>query len=127
MDQAATQSQAAQLQALHPPGGRRVRRWRRPKPHNLGRVPMKQRYMSFVITLVTGCALVAVMTVGLGAPSAAADGTYHNLAAGPFSQGWATDGLITVNDNWSGVPSVLGYEGRMSPSMTDLDPQTVLT
>ena len=34
--------------------------------------------------------------------------TYFNLASGPLTQDWSNAGLITVTDNWSGVPSIQG-------------------
>jgi MYXO-CTERM domain-containing protein len=59
-------------------------------------------------------------------PSAVhADATYHSLASGDFSQDWSDAGLITVNDVWSGVPSVVGYRGD-GLAATGADPQTVL-
>ena len=37
--------------------------------------------------------------------------TYHVLAASDFLQDWSNTGLITANDNWYGVPSIVGYRG----------------
>lgn len=51
---------------------------------------------------------------------------YHNLAAGAFTQDWSNTGLITVNDDWSSVPSIIGYLGNDdSGAVTGVDPQTV--
>lgn len=36
---------------------------------------------------------------------------YHSLASGEFFQDWSNTGLITADDNWSGVPSIVGYRG----------------
>jgi DNA/RNA endonuclease YhcR with UshA esterase domain/uncharacterized protein YdeI (BOF family)/methionine-rich copper-binding protein CopC len=46
----------------------------------------------------------------------------------PFSQNWANTSLITVNDDWSSVPGVIGYIGDYLPtsSPTGIDPQTIL-
>jgi uncharacterized repeat protein (TIGR01451 family) len=45
----------------------------------------------------------------------------------PFSQDWADTSLITVNDNWSGVPGIIGYLGDYTTSSpTSVDPQTLL-
>lgn len=52
-----------------------------------------------------------------------ADGTYQSL---PYSQDWSNTGLITVDDNWSGVPGVIGYRGDGLTSSNDVNPQTVL-
>ncbi len=53
-----------------------------------------------------------------------ADATTQSL---PFSQNWATASLITTNDNWSGVPGIVGYLGDYTASSpTAVDPQTLL-
>ncbi len=36
---------------------------------------------------------------------------YFSLAAGNLTQNWSNAGLITSNDDWSGVPSIVGYLG----------------
>ncbi len=52
-----------------------------------------------------------------------ADGTFQTL---PFSQDWSSTGLITTDDNWSGVPGVIGYRGDDLTTVTATDPQTIL-
>ncbi|CAH0274479.1 ExeM/NucH family extracellular endonuclease [Roseomonas sp. CECT 9278] len=49
--------------------------------------------------------------------------TYHNLAAGNLSQDWSNTGLIAASDDWSGVPSIIGYRGDDVTSATGADPQ----
>lgn len=44
----------------------------------------------------------------------------------PFSQNWSNAGLITVDDNWSGVPGIIGYRGDALTGGTGVDPQTVV-
>jgi hypothetical protein len=44
----------------------------------------------------------------------------------PFSQNWTNTGLITINDNWSGVPGIIGYRGDDLTLVTGTDPQTIL-
>ncbi len=44
----------------------------------------------------------------------------------PFSQAWSDPGLITTNDDWSGVPGIVGYRGDNLTATTGVDPQTVL-
>jgi hypothetical protein len=56
------------------------------------------------------------------AASAGADGTYQTL---PFSQDWSNIALITVDDDWSGVPGIIGYRGDAVTSATGVDPQTL--
>ena len=52
-----------------------------------------------------------------------ADSTAQTL---PFSQNWANTGLITANDNWSGVPGIEGFLGQDITTGTGTDPQTLL-
>lgn len=44
----------------------------------------------------------------------------------PFSQNWTNVGLITVSDDWSGVPGVVGYRGDDLTVATGTDPRTIL-
>src|SRR5688572_15816008 len=64
------------------------------------------------------CALVSVLTL---VPRA--DSTVQSL---PFSQAWTDTGLITADDNWSGIPGIVGYRGDALVSSTAVNPQTVL-
>ncbi|GMU64840.1 MAG: endonuclease [Acidobacteriota bacterium] len=45
----------------------------------------------------------------------------------PFSQNWSNTGAITTNDDWSGVPGIVGYQGA-DPGTTGApyNPQTFL-
>jgi hypothetical protein len=46
----------------------------------------------------------------------------------PFSQNWTNVGLITANDDWSGVPGITGYLGNFDAgAVTNVDPRTLLT
>jgi hypothetical protein len=88
---------------------------------------MKRRYLSFAITLVVGCAIVAAMAIGAGAPTVLANNTYQSL---PYNLVWQAQ-YVTVEDDWSSAPGVLGFPGSDgNPSGTDrgagADPQTVL-
>ena len=56
--------------------------------------------------------------------SALADSTVQTL---PFSQAWTNTSLITANDDWSGVPGIIGYLGNYTTTSTSgVDPQTLL-
>src|SRR6266550_5660303 len=44
----------------------------------------------------------------------------------PFAQNWATTTLITTDDNWTGVPGIIGYRGDGLTGATGVDPQTVV-
>jgi exonuclease III len=51
--------------------------------------------------------------------------TYHNLLGGPLLQDWSKLGLITVDDNWSGVPSIVGYRGDNIVRRPGANPQNL--
>ena len=45
----------------------------------------------------------------------------------PFSQNWTNTSLITVDDDWSGVPGITGYSGDdLLHTPTGVDPQTIV-
>lgn len=44
----------------------------------------------------------------------------------PFAQDWSNTGLVTANDNWSGVPGIEGYLGQDITTTTGADPQALL-
>ena len=72
------------------------------------------------------CAIaVAVAAPAAGAQQAppALDTTPQTL---PFSQNWTDIGMITANDNWTGVPGIEGYLGQDITTTTGTDPQTLL-
>ncbi|GGB18170.1 ExeM/NucH family extracellular endonuclease [Allosediminivita pacifica] len=51
---------------------------------------------------------------------------YFSLASGDFNQDWSDPSLITSDDDWSGVPSIVGYRGDDLTSGTGDDPRTVV-
>ncbi len=44
----------------------------------------------------------------------------------PLLQSWSDPGLITVDDNWSGVPALVGHRGDGLTSSAGADPRTVV-
>jgi uncharacterized protein len=44
----------------------------------------------------------------------------------PFLQDWSNAGLVSADDNWAGVPGIVGYRGDSLTSATGADPQTLL-
>ncbi len=44
----------------------------------------------------------------------------------PFAQSWTNIAQIALNDNWDGVPGVVGYRGDDATTLTGTDPQTLL-
>ncbi|MBX3097541.1 MAG: PEP-CTERM sorting domain-containing protein [Fimbriimonadaceae bacterium] len=70
---------------------------------------------------------LALLSILVVAGTAKADMTFHSLAGGDFSQDWSNTGLITANDDWSGVLSIMGYLGDTNAgSPTGVDPTTYL-
>jgi hypothetical protein len=70
------------------------------------------------------CTIAFMLTLQMGV--AEADSTYHNLCVSDFSQDWTDTSLITANDDWSGVPSIIGYLGARNGSTTGVNPETIL-
>ena len=67
---------------------------------------------------------LAASALSLPGQSASADSTAQSL---PFTQNWTNTGLITVNDNWTGVPGIMGYLGDIDAgSPVNVDPQTLV-
>jgi hypothetical protein len=50
---------------------------------------------------------------------------YHVLANSDFGQNWNDPNLITVNDVWANVPSIIGYRGDGLTGGTGVNPTTV--
>jgi len=68
----------------------------------------------------TVAAALLLGVVGL----AQADNTAQTL---PFSQNWTNTGLITTNDDWSGVPGIIGYLGdNAATNITGVNPTALV-
>jgi hypothetical protein len=52
------------------------------------------------------------------------DATYHALAGSEFNQNWNDTNQISASDNWSGVPSVLGFLSGLGTA-SGTDPATI--
>jgi len=78
----------------------------------------RRRLASFIglLLLIAGMLPFAAPAVVL------ADSSTQSL---PFTQAWTNTGLITTNDDWSGVPGVIGYLGQDITTVTGTDPQTL--
>lgn len=71
-----------------------------------------------------GLILVLVLSLFFPVIPVVANNTYQGL---PFSQNWSNTALITVNDDWSGVPGIMGHLGDYTTSSpVNVDPQTLL-
>lgn len=56
-----------------------------------------------------------------------ADNAYCAVtSATPFFQNWSNTGLITVDDDWNGVPCINGYRGDDPAAGEGINPETVL-
>ena len=66
--------------------------------------------------------IAVVVLLALASP-AVADTTPQTL---PFTQDWSNTGQITTDDDWSGVPGIVGYRGDGLASGTNVDPRTVV-
>ena len=51
--------------------------------------------------------------------------TYWNLAGSDFFQDWSDTSLISTSDDWSGVPSIVGFRGDGLTSGTGTDPRGI--
>jgi endonuclease G, mitochondrial len=85
---------------------------------------MATRIMNKYVALVCACALLIGGSVSL----ILAPPTHANLVAQtiPFAQNWSTTTLISADDNWDGVPGIIGYRGDDLTGGTGTDPQTIL-
>ncbi|MGQ0799197.1 MAG: beta strand repeat-containing protein [Pseudomarimonas sp.] len=70
--------------------------------------------------------LVAGTLLAIATFAVKADTTPFDLSAGNLFQDWSDAGLITVDDNWTGVPSIIGQRGDNLTAATGVDPQTVV-
>jgi hypothetical protein len=52
--------------------------------------------------------------------------TYHSLAASAFTQDWSNTALIAADNDWSAVPSILGFHGDGLAPTPGTSPQTIL-
>lgn len=76
-------------------------------------------------------AFTFAMTAGLllyGWTSVKADNAYCAVTTTTaFLQDWSNAGLITVDDDWSGVPCINGYRGDDASAAAGVNPATILT
>lgn len=82
-----------------------------------------KRCLTLLCLIPLVCSLAAAGSGPLFIQSVHADTTPQSL---PFFQDWSNTNLITANDDWSGVPGIVGYRGDTSTSTTGVDPQTII-
>ena len=83
----------------------------------------RRKTLIFLPVFVLCFVLVSAGLLSVSLRVANADTTAQTL---PFSQNWTNTGLITADDNWAGVPGIIGYRGDALTSSTGVDPQTVV-
>ena len=76
------------------------------------------------LAVLVSAALALTGLQMLAAAAAQADVT-SKISTFPYAQNWSDTGLITANDNWSGVTGVQGYLGQDLTTATGTDPQTL--
>jgi len=70
----------------------------------------------------------AIATGGLAAATAAPASATDIPQVLPYDQDWTDTAMITANDDWSGVPGVVGYLGDVTPDLpATTDARTLLT
>lgn len=82
-----------------------------------------------VYSLVAALVLLFVgFLVFLGEKTVQANTTYFAISPSvPFVQDWSNGSLISANDDWTSVTSIMGYRGDDAAVVVgDVDPQTVL-
>src|SRR5689334_7195985 len=70
-------------------------------------------------TLITELVLSSLVLIPGGA---AADLTPQSN----LTQDWSNTTLISSDDNWSGVPGIVGFRGDNLTALTGADPQTIV-
>jgi hypothetical protein len=85
------------------------------------RSPRRARFAALV-----SVALAVTSVQFFLAPQAAQADVSTTISAFPYAQDWSNAGLITADDNWSGVSGVQGYRGDDITATTGADPQTLL-
>lgn len=80
-----------------------------------------------LLSLVTAGAFVIERVSAFELVSEAVAGPENNVPQTlPFSQDWSNVGLISVDDDWTGVAGIVGYRGDELSTMIDVDLRTVL-
>ncbi len=86
--------------------------------HNVGR-----HFISLSLIFILGILVPISGLLGQFSISVEANNTVQTPT---FSQDWTNIGLITTDDDWVGVPGIIGYRGDALTSATGINPQTVV-
>ncbi len=74
----------------------------------------------------TALILAVILTIGAGYLASSRVEANNTAQTLPFSQNWTNTGLITVDDNWTMVPGIVGYRGDDLNTTIGVDLQTVV-
>jgi predicted extracellular nuclease len=81
---------------------------------------------TFTVTLSNPTGATIADGVAIGTVTNDDGNAYFSLASGNFSQDWSNTNLIAQNDDWSGVPHIVGYLGNYTgDSPTGVDARTL--
>lgn len=87
---------------------------------------MYKRHSALRAILALTIAIITGFVIS-GARSVRADSSYCAVTGSTaFLQNWSNTGLITTDDNWSGVPCIDGYRGDDAAAGTGINPETIL-
>ena len=90
-------------------------------------IPRRLSFLRFAFLFLLFILTAVGLVIFSGRDTVKADGTYHVLTVGtPFTQNWSSPAQITIDDNWGGVLSIIGYRGDDLTVVTGTDPQTIL-
>ena len=81
---------------------------------------VRRRIISVSLALMLG---VILPTSGLFSISVSANNSAQPI---PFAHDWTDTSFISTDDDWSGVPGIIGYRGDGLVGSTGVNPQTVL-
>ncbi|MGC2234937.1 MAG: DNA/RNA non-specific endonuclease [Pyrinomonadaceae bacterium] len=84
---------------------------------------MSNKYLRSLFCLLCLTAISFSQSLYQGKQFAAFNGNPQTI---PFTQNWSNPSLITVTDDWSGVPGIIGYRGDTLTGSVGTDPQTIL-
>ena len=70
--------------------------------------------------------LAMICTIGVGYLASSKVEANNTAQTLPFSQNWTNVALITADDDWSGVPGIVGYRGDDLNTTIGVDLQTVV-
>ena len=75
---------------------------------------------------ITALVLAMICAIGVGYLASSKVQANNTAQTLPFSQNWTNVGLITTDDDWSGVPGIVGFRGDDLNTTVGVDLQTVL-